>query len=158
MEISGRHALNRIPGVLGISAHGFSIGGDKGLVVDWLVVMHRLDERAMLEHAIAVRRIARWQLDQLAEALVHVYRRAVPPFVTAERHLVHWRQSLSDNRRVLLDARACGSRRDSSNAFTKSYAAFSRSDLTFSPQECAKGILLVDTTTRARSMFGWTTP
>jgi aminoglycoside phosphotransferase family enzyme len=90
---------------LRISAHGFSIGGDKGLVVDWLVVMRRLDERAMLDHAIAAGQIARWQLDQLADALVHFYRRAVPALVTAEQHLVHWCQSLSDNRRVLLDAR-----------------------------------------------------
>ena len=30
-----------------------SIGGENGLVADWLVVMRRLDERAMLEHAIA---------------------------------------------------------------------------------------------------------
>jgi hypothetical protein len=43
---------------LRISAHGFSIGGDKGLVVDWPVVMRRLDERAMLEHAIAAGQIA----------------------------------------------------------------------------------------------------
>lgn len=33
--------------LLRISAHGFSIGGDKGLVAEWLVVMRRLDERAM---------------------------------------------------------------------------------------------------------------
>jgi uncharacterized protein len=67
--------------------------------------MRRLDERATLEHAIAAGRIAGWQLDQLADALVHFYRRAVPPFVTPELHVACWRQSLSDNRRVLLDSR-----------------------------------------------------
>jgi uncharacterized protein len=90
---------------LKLSAHGFSVGGEKGLVVDWLVVMRRLDEGAMLEHAIAVGRIAGWQLDQLADALIHFYRRAIPAFVTPERHLSYWWQSLSYNHRVLLDAR-----------------------------------------------------
>ena len=37
---------------LRMSGCGFSIGGEKGLVVDWLVLMRRLDERSMLEHAI----------------------------------------------------------------------------------------------------------
>jgi uncharacterized protein len=95
--------LDVIP--LRISAHGFSIGGGKGLVADWLVVMRRLDERAMLEHAIAMRQIVGWQLDRLADALLRFYRQAIPAFVTAERHLVHWWQSLSDNRRILLDVR-----------------------------------------------------
>jgi aminoglycoside phosphotransferase family enzyme len=90
---------------LRLSAHGFAIGGERGLVVDWLVVMHRLDERAMLEHAIAAGRTAGWQLDQLADALVHFYRRAIPAFVAPERHLSYWWQSLSYNRRVLLEAR-----------------------------------------------------
>jgi uncharacterized protein len=90
---------------LKLSAHGFSVGGEKGSIVDWLVVMRRLDERAMLEHAIVAGRIAGWQLDELANALVHFYRRAIPVFVTPERHLAYWWQSLSYNRRVLLDAR-----------------------------------------------------
>jgi uncharacterized protein len=51
---------------LRMSGCGFSIGGEKGLVVDWLVLMRRLDERSMLEHAIVAGRIATWQLDQLA--------------------------------------------------------------------------------------------
>lgn len=90
---------------LRFSAGGFSVGGEKGSVVDWLVVMRRLDERAMLEHAIVAERIAGWQLDQLANALIHFYRRASPVFVTPDRHLAYWWQSLSYNRRVLLDAR-----------------------------------------------------
>jgi uncharacterized protein len=91
---------------LKLSCRGFSVGGEKGLVVDWLVVMRRLDERAMLEHAIAAGRTAGWQLDQLADALVHFYRQAVPAIVTPERQLAYWWQSLSYNRRVLLDARS----------------------------------------------------
>jgi uncharacterized protein len=90
---------------LRMSGCGFSIGGEKGLVVDWLVLMRRLDERAMLEHAIVAGRIAAWQLDQLADALIYFYRRAVPAFVTPELHVACWWQSLSNNRRVLLDSR-----------------------------------------------------
>jgi len=88
---------------LRMSACGFSIGGEKGLVVDWLVLMRRLDERAMLEHAIVAGRIAGWQLDQLTNVLIRFYRRAVPAFVTPELHVACWWQSLSINRRVLLD-------------------------------------------------------
>ena len=40
----------------------------------------------------------------------------------------------------------------------KPCATFSCSDVAFSPQECARRILLMDTATRARSMFGWATP
>lgn len=95
--------LDMVP--LKISARGFCIGEGEGLVVDWLVLMRRLDERAELEHAITTGQIAGWQLDQLAAALVHFYRRALPVFVRPERHLAYWWQSLSDNRRVLLDTR-----------------------------------------------------
>lgn len=90
---------------LKISTHGFSIGGGNGLVVDWLVVMRRLDERATLEYAIATKQLLRWQLDRLADVLFQFYRQAIPTFVTAERHLVDWSHSLSTNRRMLLDAR-----------------------------------------------------
>jgi aminoglycoside phosphotransferase family enzyme len=89
---------------LKISADGLSIGSENGLIVDWLVVMRRLDERATLEHAIAAGRIAGWQLDRLVDVLVHFYRRAIPAFVSPGRHLAYCWQSLSDNRRVLLDA------------------------------------------------------
>ena len=38
----------------------------EGKVVDWLVVMNRLDEAQMLDRVIAERRLQRWQLDRLA--------------------------------------------------------------------------------------------
>jgi uncharacterized protein len=87
-----------------ISAAGLSMGGS-GDVVDWLVVMRRLDEYQMLDRVIAERRLEAWQLDRLVDTLVHFYRRATPVFVSPQRHLVAWRGSLLINRCVLLDPR-----------------------------------------------------
>lgn len=78
--------------------------GDRGEVVDWLVLMRRLDERNMLDRAIADGRLATWQLDRLVAALSDFYRRASPVFRSAQVHLAEWRRSLAYNRRVLLDS------------------------------------------------------
>jgi aminoglycoside phosphotransferase family enzyme len=86
------------------SARGLSIGG-AGDVVDWLVVMRRLDERATLERAILEDRLEPWQLDRLAAALVAFYRRTNAVFVSVARHLADWHRSVALNRRILLDAR-----------------------------------------------------
>jgi len=104
--------LNRrlAPGIyLGVlplvaAAHGLSLGGD-GVVVDWLVVMRRLDEGQTLERAIQDQRVAAWQLDRLAATLVHFYRLAIPVVSSAARHLSDWRRSVAYNRQVLLDPR-----------------------------------------------------
>jgi aminoglycoside phosphotransferase family enzyme len=89
---------------LNATPRGFSIGGI-GTVVDWLVVMRRLDENQTLEHAILEHRIARRQLDRLATTLVQFYHRAARVLLLPETHLRDWRQSLSYNRRILLDPR-----------------------------------------------------
>ena len=81
---------------------GLTIGGS-GPVADWLVVMRRLDEAQTLEHAILEHRVESWQLDRLVAALVQFYRRAGRVFLSPAVHLRDWHQSLSDNRRVLLD-------------------------------------------------------
>lgn len=83
--------------------HGLAIDGD-GTVVDWLVMMRRLDEKETLEHAIQTRRLATWQIDRLAAALIDFYRHADPVFLSEHVQLREWRQSLDYNRRVLLDA------------------------------------------------------
>lgn len=83
---------------------GLSIGGD-ATIVDWLVVMRRLDEGQTLEHAILEDRLEAWQLDRLIATLIQFYRRAQRAFLSPAVHLRDWRKSLSDNRRVLLDAR-----------------------------------------------------
>lgn len=83
---------------------GLSLGG-RGAIVDWLVVMRRLDEGQTLEHGIQERRVEAWQLDRLAATLVQFYRRAIPVFISPAVHLSDWHHNLSYNRRVLLDPR-----------------------------------------------------
>jgi aminoglycoside phosphotransferase family enzyme len=86
------------------TARGLQIGGP-GEVVDWLVVMHRLDENKTLEHAIVAHELEAWQLDRVVATLVAFYRRARAVFIAPDAQLGHWWQSLAYNRRVLLDAR-----------------------------------------------------
>jgi uncharacterized protein len=86
------------------TAQGLAIGGD-GAVVDWMVVMRRLDERDTLEQSIRDGRVQTWQLDRLVDVLVRFYRHAVPAATSAAFHLAAWRQSLAYNHSVLIDAR-----------------------------------------------------
>ena len=86
------------------SAGGLTIAGD-GEVVDWLVVMTRLDEAQMLDRAIEEGRLRRWQLDRLATVLVQFYRRAGAAFITPDAHIRDLWNSLAFNRRVLGDPR-----------------------------------------------------
>ena len=83
---------------------GLAIGED-GPIMDWLVVMRRLDEAQTLEHAIVERCVKPWQLDRLIATLVQFYRRAGRVFLSPAVHLRDWHQSLSDNLRLLLDPR-----------------------------------------------------
>jgi len=85
-----------------LSRRGLAIGGD-GEVVDWLVVMNRLDEKQMLDRVIADRRLHRWQLDRLAAVLVQFYRRVSPVLISPATHAAELWRSLAYNRRVLLD-------------------------------------------------------
>ncbi len=86
------------------SPHGLVIGGP-GDIVDWLIVMRRLDESRTLEHALVARRLAAWQLDRVVATLVAFYRRAGAVFVSCDMHLSNWYRSLAYNRSVLLDPR-----------------------------------------------------
>lgn len=76
--------------------------GGTGPIVDWLVVMRRLDEHQTLEHALEQRSVRPWQLDRLAATLVQFYRRTASVPISPARHLSDWRQSLAVNRAVLL--------------------------------------------------------
>jgi uncharacterized protein len=88
------------------SAKGLAIGGDgDGDIVDWLVVMNRLDDSRLLDRTIAERRLHRWQLDRLAEVLIQFYRRARPAPLTAAVYAAELRSSLAYDRRILLDPR-----------------------------------------------------
>jgi aminoglycoside phosphotransferase family enzyme len=81
---------------------GLAIDGH-GTVVDWLVVMRRLDEHHTLENLIKAGGVENWQLDRLAATLVEFYRHAGPVFLPASVQLREWWHSLAYNRRVLLD-------------------------------------------------------
>jgi aminoglycoside phosphotransferase family enzyme len=83
---------------------GLHIGG-AGPVIDWLVVMRRLDERLMLEHLIQSKRIDPAQIDRVVATLTQFYRQAPRVFISSAVHRERWRQNLINNRRVLLDAR-----------------------------------------------------
>jgi aminoglycoside phosphotransferase family enzyme len=86
------------------TARGLQIGGP-GDVVDWLVVMRRLDENKTLEHAILAGAFDPAQLDHVVTTLVDFYRRARSVFVARETLLRNWHDSLAYNKRVLLDPR-----------------------------------------------------
>jgi uncharacterized protein len=81
-----------------------AIGGS-GEIVDWLVVMRRLDPGGTLDHAIETRRLTARQLDRLLSTLADFYRHATPVLISPETHLRSWHRSLAFNVRVLLDAR-----------------------------------------------------
>ena len=85
-------------------ARGLALGGE-GDVVDWLVLMRRLDESKTLENAILTQELANWQLDRVVARLVEFYRRSPVVFIQRDAHLANWRQALTDNHRILLDPR-----------------------------------------------------
>lgn len=82
---------------------GLSIGGP-GAVVDWLVVMRRLDEANILETRLR-NHVGAAELDRLAAALANFYRRASLVRITPSAHLMEWVRALAYDRRVLLDPR-----------------------------------------------------
>ena len=83
---------------------GLSLGGP-GPIVDWVVVMRRLDERETLETALRERSVKPWQLDRLVATLVRFYRHAAPVSISCALHLSDWHKSLAYNRSILLDRR-----------------------------------------------------
>jgi aminoglycoside phosphotransferase family enzyme len=86
------------------SASGLAIGGE-GAVVDWLVVMRRLEESDTLEAALLGGRLEPEQADRIAATLGTFYTSARRILVRPESHLAAWREALAYNRHVLLDAR-----------------------------------------------------
>ncbi len=86
------------------SPQGLSLGGE-GLIVDWLVVMRRLDERWALEQVVRESRLDTSHLDRLIATLVRFYRRARPVLLSAGAQLAAWPGNLNLNSRVLLDPR-----------------------------------------------------
>jgi aminoglycoside phosphotransferase family enzyme len=94
--------LGVVPLVL--SADGLKIG-DEGAVVDWLVVMRRLDERDSLQCAITKGRLTAFDLDRLARTLTDFYRRAQPVLWPPKVLFRQWQRGISENFRILADPR-----------------------------------------------------
>jgi aminoglycoside phosphotransferase family enzyme len=83
---------------------GLAIDG-RGNVVDWLVVMHRLEVGLMLDRAVADGRVRRSDVERVVRTLIAFYRRARPIPVRPEAHLAAWRRSISLNHAVLMQSR-----------------------------------------------------
>ena len=94
--------LGVVPLTLSIS--GLAISGD-GPVVDWLVVMRRLEENQTLEAALRGGWLKPSQVDCVAATLGAFYAHAPRVQLEPERYLVTWQKALNDNCRVLFDAR-----------------------------------------------------
>jgi uncharacterized protein len=89
---------------LTISDDGLVLGGS-GQIVDWLVVMNRLDDRWSLEQVICDGRLERAHLQNLVSTLSCFYRRARPVLVSPGAHTAEWPRNISSNRAILLDPR-----------------------------------------------------
>ncbi len=89
---------------LTISTSGLAISG-KGKVVDWLVVMRRLNENQTLEAALSGGWLKALQLDRIAATLSSFYTHAPRVQLDPERYIFEWRTAIADNIRVLLNAR-----------------------------------------------------
>lgn len=89
---------------LTISPSGLAISGD-GPVVDWLVVMRRLEENETLEAALRGGGLKPLQIDRLAATLGAFYAHAPRVQLDPRSYLVGWRDALADNCRVLFNAR-----------------------------------------------------
>lgn len=105
-RLNGRLAPDVYLGVvpLTILPSGLAISGD-GPVVDWLVVMRRLDENETLEAALRGGWLKPSQVDRLAATLAAFYAHAPRVPLEPEHYLVAWHDALAANCRVLLNAR-----------------------------------------------------
>jgi len=83
---------------------GLSIGGP-GVIVDWLVVMRRLETRCALDRAIEEDRVRTYQLDRLVATLGRFYRHVARAYVSPAAELVTWHRNISRDCRTLLDPR-----------------------------------------------------
>ena len=86
------------------SPTGLAIAGE-GPVVDWLVVMRRLEEDGTLEAALHGGWLKPRHVDRIATRLGAFYAHAPRVQLDPEQYLVGWQKALRDNCRVLFDAR-----------------------------------------------------
>jgi aminoglycoside phosphotransferase family enzyme len=79
-----------------LTENGLSIGG-AGRVVDWLVVMRRLDERLMLDAAIGEGSLTPRDLDRLAKVLADFYRHARHVPGVPVQHVREWKPTVASS-------------------------------------------------------------
>ena len=89
---------------LTLSTSGLAISGD-GPVVDWLVVMRRLEENKTLEAALHGGWLQPSQIDRLSATLGAFYAHAPRVPLSPERYVIGWQRALADNCRVLFNRR-----------------------------------------------------
>lgn len=79
------------------------IGGE-GEVIDWIVVMRRLDTGQSLERLIESGQLDEGRIEQLAERLATFYEHAAPLFVRSDEYLAAIQDHVRANREELLEA------------------------------------------------------
>jgi len=87
--------LTAVPG-------GYAIAGG-GRIIDWLVVMCRLDENQTLEVALRDRKISQPQIDGLACVLTRFYSHASRIMISPEGYMASLHKAVLADRRGLLD-------------------------------------------------------
>ncbi|WIM11923.1 hypothetical protein [Enhydrobacter sp.] len=106
LTLNRRLAADVYKKIVPITCSGGELAIDgRGEIVDWLVVMCRLDDSQTLERALLERRLTTRQLDPLIEVLARFYRRASSVAPSPDTFLAQWRRSLRENEVVLLDHR-----------------------------------------------------
>lgn len=84
-----------------LSTEGLSIGG-KGKVVDWLVVMRRLEDDRALDRAIASEHVTVQKLSFLVAKLSRFFRHTRPVPLSADAYLLDLRRNLAFDEQFLL--------------------------------------------------------
>ena len=87
-----------VPLTRGLQGYRLDGGGE---VVDWLVVMRRLDESQMMDRAILEGRLTPSDVDRLVARLVAFYRHAAPVFVSPRAWLERWQRDIAINEALL---------------------------------------------------------
>lgn len=106
LRLNRRLARDVYIDVMPLTCRGRALAiGDGDQVVDWLVVMRRLDENGTLERAIIENRLDTPEVERVAETLGRFYRQARPVMISPARHLAGWRRALNYDRQILLHSR-----------------------------------------------------
>ena len=90
---------------LALGADGQLALGDKGEIVDWLVMMRQLPADKMLDHAITHATVTPSQINAVAELLSRFYRALEPADLTPEEYVTHFAREQETNHSLLSDER-----------------------------------------------------